>query len=182
MVYQPTGPTLKYEKTASGELAVRDIWYKRGNFYLEGVEHELASTPMNTDVPFDIVTLRLEQELKLISNYIPNMELAISVMEAYLTLPDNVREVPGQPISPEVLDRMIHRLEPIELDILSVNRVANLQVHGHGLSHGDALDFMTIIDKVMLLVHNKLYQLKQQGYYLGCKVSSALDIILVRPY
>ena len=178
MIYQPTGPTLKYERTESGELVVRDIWYKRGNFYLEGVEHELASTPMNTDVPFDIVTVRLEQELKQISNYIPNMELAISVIEAYITLPDDIKEVVGQPVSPEVLDRMIHRLEPIELDILSVNKVANLQVYGHG----DSLDFMTIIDKVMLLVHNRLYQLKQQGYYLGCAESSALDIILVRPY
>jgi len=178
MTYQPTVPTLKYERTATGELTVRDIWYKRGNFYLEGVEHELASTPMNTDIPFDTVIVRLEQELKQISNYIPSMELAISVMEAYLTLPDDIREVAGQPVSPEVLERMLPRLEPIELDILSVNRVANLQVHGHG----DALDFMTIIDKVMLLVHHRLYQLKQQGYYLGCKVSSALDIILVRPY
>jgi len=178
MEYIPSHPTLKYILNENGNLVTRDIWYRRGNFYLTGTEHELMVTPMATDAPFDHVVIRLSQELRQIAMHIPNIELAISVVEAFMTLPHEDTEVASNILTERIVERVCYRLEPIESDIISINNLSAHPVEGHG----DALNLMIIIENALNLVYYKLEPLRNQGYYFGCQSTEPFDIILVRPF
>ena len=178
MKFIPTRSTLKYEMDEYENLVVRDIWFQRGSFYLDGTEHELMVTPMDTLSAFDKVVIRLTQEMKQINMYIPNLELSISLVEAYLTLPPTLEEDPYAPIHDEIIDRVCKRLEPVEMDIIGINKLSPHAITGEG----DALDFMRIVRGALTVVHSRLLALRKEGYYFGCTNPETLDIVLVRPY